>query len=65
MTKETHKIIDENVLIETEDGRIVSSTVVLSSVTGGKQVRYIDKDGNILKKEKYSYSKYYKSPTQE
>lgn len=63
MKQETHKIIDKDVLIETEDGRILTTSVVLSIVRGGRQIRYIDKDGNILKKEKYSQSSYSKSPT--
>lgn len=60
MTRKPHEVLEENVYIETEDGRLVPTTAILSAVTGGKQVRYIDQDGNILKTEKYSVSPYYK-----
>lgn len=53
-----HKVLDRNVLVKTEDGRIVYATVVLSVASGGKTVNYIDKDDYIVKSEPYSRSHY-------
>lgn len=53
-----HKVLDKNVLVKTEDGRIVYATAVLSVVSGGKTENYIDKDGYIVKSEPYSRSHY-------
>lgn len=53
-----HKVLDKNVLVKTEDGRIVYATAVLSVASGGKTVNYIDKDGYIVKSEHYSRSHY-------
>lgn len=50
MKKHLHKILDTNpVLIETEDGRIIPTTPILTFVSGGKRVQYIDKKGNIIR----------------
>lgn len=54
-----NKILEENVLTKTDDGRIITTTAVLSVVSGGKTVNYIDKDGFIVKTEIYSRSPYY------
>lgn len=54
-----HKVLEENVLIKTDDGRIIPTTAVLSVVSGGKAVNYIDNDGFVVKTEIYSRSSYY------
>lgn len=54
-----NKILEENVLTKTDDGRIILTTAVLSVVSGGKTVNYIDNDGFIVKTEIYSRSSYY------
>ena len=52
-------MLEENVLVKTDDGRIIPTTAVLSVVSGGKTVNYIDNDGFIVKTEIYSRSPYY------
>ena len=54
-----NKILEENVLTKTDDGRIIPTTAVLSVVSGGKAVNYIDEQGFIVKTEVYSRSPYY------
>lgn len=54
-----HQVLEENVLTQTDDGRIIPTTAVLSVVSGGKTVNYIDNDGFIVKTEIYSRSPYY------
>lgn len=55
-----HKVLEEKVLVQTEDGRIIETTAVLSVVSGGRTVNYIDDKEYIIKTEAYSRSPYYK-----
>lgn len=59
MKKHLHKILDKSpVLIETEEGRIIPTTPILTFKPGGKRVNYIDADGNIVKSAPLSRTPY-------
>lgn len=53
-----HKVLEENVLVQV-DNIIIKATAVLSAVSGGKAINYLDYEGRIIKSEAYSSSPYY------
>lgn len=54
-----YKVLAENVMIVVNN-QWISTTAVLTEVSGGLQVHYTDQYGMILKREAYSRSPYYK-----
>lgn len=59
MKKHLHRVLDETpVLIETEDGRIIPTTPILTFIAGGKRVNYIDAEGKIVKAAPLSRTPY-------
>lgn len=57
MSRQTFKTLEKDVLIEV-DGRLIKTTAILAAIAGGKQVRYIDDDGNVVKSTPLSQSPY-------
>lgn len=57
MSRQTFKVLDENVIIEV-DGKLIKTTAILAAVAGGKRVNYVDDNGNIIQTAKFSQSPY-------
>ena len=55
-----NEILDQNVYVTNAEGKLLPTTVIVKHVVGGKRVMYIDADGNILKEQPLSHSKYAK-----
>jgi hypothetical protein len=52
------EIVDQNVYMKNAEGKLIPTTAIVKHVMGGKQVIYIDADGNIIKTVPLSRSKY-------
>lgn len=52
-----YKVLEENCKLRL-DKKWVNTTVILTRVSGGLQVHWVDEEGNILKEQAYSRSPY-------
>lgn len=55
----TYEVLEENVMVKIED-KWMDTKAILTTCKGGRHVDYVNEDGNVLKTEPYSRSRYAK-----